>query len=226
MSNIELINQYYPDAVIRNFTDLDEKLKDYYDYIADYDPEPKEKLTPRSTSGDFRSTSRDIFYYISWLYDNNPKSVLDFGCGQSQWKKWFPNIFRVDVKDWAYTDIDLVVEIHKIYEFIEHRKQQFDCGMAINSIHFGNFENVIDNIHKCMSLVKPKGRFLFTINMKMILSYSKIIDTAHNTPISDVYFSKLVDMIKSTEYKILLLDIVMQANPGINGDIRFILERN
>jgi hypothetical protein len=80
MNHIELINPYYPGAPIKNFSELDEKLNQYYDYINDYDPVLPDWptiVTPRAGHGDFRSTSRDIFYYISWLYDNNPELILD-----------------------------------------------------------------------------------------------------------------------------------------------------
>ena len=115
-SDIELINPYYPNAPLKNFSDLDEKLNYYYDYISDYDPIPPNwpsGVTPRAKMGDFRATSRDIFYYISWLYDNNPESVIDYGCGECHWKKWFPNIFGVDLVAWNHSKMDLIIEPNK-----------------------------------------------------------------------------------------------------------------
>jgi hypothetical protein len=215
MNHIELINPYYSGVPIKNFGELDEKLNQYYDYISDFDPRPRGwpiNVTTRAQQGDFRSTARDIFYYISWLYDNNPESVIDFGCGECFWKKWFPNIFGVDIIKYPYSKMDLVIEPA---QFIAENQNKFNCGMALNSIHFGNLEKVTDNIHKCMTLIKSNGRFLFTINVTMI-------EGIQTTIINDLYSS-----IKNMPYNILLLDIPEQvAHHHINGTIRFILEKN
>jgi hypothetical protein len=222
MNHIELINPYYPGAHIKNFSELDEKLNQYYDYINDYDPVPRDWptiATPRAVHGDFRSTSRDIFYYISWLYDNNPESVIDFGCGECFWKKWFPNIFGVDITKRPYSKMDLV--IHPA-QFIANNQNKFNCGMALNSIHFYNLEKVTDNIRKCMTLIKSNGRFLFTINVSMIQDVSHFEEGWKTAITNDLY-----NNIKNMPYNILLLDIPKQEHrPYINGDIRFILEKD
>jgi hypothetical protein len=230
MSEIELINPYYSNAPLKNFSDLDEKLKYYYDYIGDYDAIPKGNLTPRAIKGDFRSTSRDIYYYISWLYDNNPKLVLDFFCGHSHWKKFFPNIYSVDIAEWNYSSIDCIIHENEINNFIETHNQYFDCGMAINGIHFGTFDQVKENITKCMSMIKSNGRFLFTLNMKVILSNNTGPNRFHSrsrVEVDTYYFLHFYEMLKQTEYKIILFDMCATKvqRPEINGDIRFILEK-
>ena len=228
MNNIELINPYYTNVPIKNFSDLDEKLNYYYDYISDYDPRPPHwprGVSPRALLGDFRSTSRDIFYYISWLYDNNPESVIDFGCGECYWKKWFPNIFGVDIDTKDYSKMDLVIDPD---QFIAENQNKFDCGMALNSIHFGNLSTVINNIHNCMMLIKPLGRFLFTINIRMLKMFSK--DSEEDMKTANI--DNLYKNIKNMPYNIVLLDVPkedVQLNGSIrllNGSIRFILEQN
>lgn len=232
MSQIKLINPYYPNVPLRNFDALDEQLNKYYDYIADYDATPPGPHTARAKFGDFRTTSRDIFYYISMLYDNNPNSVIDFGCGECFWKKWFPNIYGVDIKEWYGSKADLIVPLIELNSFLEGNKETFDCGMAINSIHFGTFSIVENNIHKCMSLIKKDGRFLFTINLRMVYQHMTGIFDNSKVDIGieiDKYRYDCYTMIQKTGYNIVMLDIpkLAQSNGinAINGDIRFILEK-
>lgn len=230
MSQIQLINPYHANIPLRNFANLDEQLNKYYDYISDYDPTPPGSHTPRAKLGDFRSTSRDIFYYISWLYDNKPNSVIDFGCGECFWKKWFPNMFGVDIKQWCGSQADLIIPIWQLSDFFASNKEKFDCGMAINSVHFGTFDVVENNIHKCMTLIKDNGRFLFTINLSIVYRHmTGIFDDIKSDIDIDKYKLDCYSMIQKTGYKILMLDMpkIGQANGinGINGDMRFVLEK-
>ncbi len=108
--------------------------------------------------------------------------------------------------------MDLIIEPA---QFIAENQNKFNCGMALNSIHFGNLEKVIDNIHKCMTLIKSNGRFLFTINVTMM-------EGIQTTIVNDLYTG-----IKNMPYNVLLLDIPEHvAHQHINGTIRFILEKN
>jgi len=225
IDDIELINPYHPNIQLKNFIDLDDKLNEWYDYIGDYNPDPPTGMnrSPRAIK-DFRSTSRDIYYYIDLLYDNNPKSVIDFGCGECLFKRWFPNIFGVDPTPWPFGKADVTTP--NITQFVKENKNKFDCGMALNSIHFGSFDEVRENINQCMTLIKSKGRFLFTVNIDSIIKFGKYDNSAEFVNTNSFYN----EVIKKLEYNILLLDVLDRKKityiPPLNGDIRFILEKD
>jgi hypothetical protein len=125
----------------------------------------------------------------------------------------------VDITKRPYSKMDLV--IHPA-QFIANNQNKFNCGMALNSIHFYNLEKVTDNIRKCMTLIKSNGRFLFTINVSMIQDVSHFEEGWKTAITNDLY-----NNIKNMPYNILLLDIPKQEHrPYINGDIRFILEKD
>lgn len=226
MNDIELINPYHSNIPIKNFSDLDERVNQYYDYIGDYDPRPPEftnELTPRARLGDFRSTTRDIFYYISWLYDNDPQSVIDYGCGTNTFKKWFPNIFGIDFMNWPFNETDLITP--DMNQFISEHQGAFDCGIAVNSTHFGNIDIVRENIIRCMTLIKPKGRFLFTINTLVVEQYS----AGSEYYMKEANVNGIYNLVKDIPYNVLLLDapeLEVSFLNGLNGNIRFILEKD
>lgn len=221
---MQLINEYTPDSVIRNFPNLDEALKKYYDLVIT-NFQPRSEITPRGYE-EFRITRRDIFYYISWLYDNNPASVLDWGCGDNVFSKWFPNIHAVDVTS-AWSMFNRPNELAVPETFYYKNIGKFDCGMALNSLHFNSWINVKQSIHSCMEMIKDKGRFLFTLNYSHIFHQDDTV-SYHDARVKmdDIVY----DMLINSEYKVILFDSLAYRNikrmgQYINGDARFILEK-
>lgn len=219
------LNEYYPESEIRNFPFLEQKLEDYYDFFIK-DDENISEITPRGFH-DYRVAFKEIYYYISWLYDNNPKSVIDVGAGNDLFKKWFPNIVSMDIHKTLNYDYNNWLD----HDFCVSHSEQFDCGMALNSLHFGTLEQIIKNINNAMSIIKENGRFLFTLNITHVTkdSYSPNALRLKDDDIQ-VILQSLVVKIKKLPYKLILMDIptftkAKRTLSHINGDIRFILEK-
>jgi hypothetical protein len=233
---MELINPYTPDVELRNFPFLEQQLINHYDFYVREESGGFHSnlkrvgsqinnftLTPRALF-EYKVGFKPIFYYISWLYDNNPKNVIDIGAGEAIFKKWFPNLISLDpwVVTKAYNNTHDYICMFDA-EFAKNHVEEFDCGMALNSLHFGGLITVIKNIHLAMSIIKPGGRFLFTLNLGVI--YPAFKRSVNALPIIEDFYNELLKY----SYKIILLDVPAVRNSfaysEVNGDIRFILEK-
>lgn len=221
-----LINPYTPDIILRNFPNLNTAIDHYYDIVYDTIPnEAFDLMTPRyRLEHGLKIGFRDIFYYIDLLYDNNPESVIDVGCGECIWKNWFPNIIGFDPVPSEWSKADFVDFFDETFS-LGHKKN-YTCGMALNSIHFIDWDYLPTQIRLAMDIVQDK--FLFTFNFNVI----------QHKPSED--FSELflifVNILKTMEYDIVLLDCPRQRGfpvdihvdkskqwSHINGTVRVIL---
>lgn len=99
------------------------------------------ELTARR--GDFRP-----YFIIDSLHDflenTNGTPVLDIGCGENNLQLFFPNVFGVDrtleADTFAFIDDPLFLEL-----------PQFEYGVAVNSLHWGNIH---DNIELALTKCK------------------------------------------------------------------------
>lgn len=226
---MKIINEYTSDKQIKNFPELENKIKEYYDLVISDLSNPI--MTPRGIF-EHRIAFKDIFYYIDFLYENNPQSVIDVGCGDNLFKKWFPNITGADVKNWTtFVEPDIIIDEN----FYRINKEKFDCGLALNSYHFHGFSNSLRNIENAMELIKTNGRFLFTINYEAFPNFRNGYDEKKSQT-SDLlkrylsYDEKIYDYFESSKYKIILFDPIVtrgyEINQNyINGNTRFILEK-
>lgn len=219
------INEYHPDVEIRNFPALEKELEKYYDVFIK--TEKIHHFTPRGRL-EFRIAHKEIFYYISWLYDDNPQNVIDIGSGEGVFRKWFPNIIHLQpgknifVKD----NIDIDTSFNK--DFVNDSLRKYDAGMALNSLHFGNIKILEENIHDAMKIIKLNSRFLFTINLDMIFT---------NYGYNEMKPMECLELLKSTiynlPYKKILFDCPYDRDKKYdmgmnqyNGSIRVILENS
>jgi SAM-dependent methyltransferase len=214
-----MINPYSPKIPFKNFTNLDVDLLTHYDRL--FDTTVDFEITPRY----FYETGlkigfRDIFYYIDQLYNTQPTSVVDVGCGECIWKKWFPNIIGFDPSINEFSQQDFVDYFDK--DFSKGHAQHYDCGMALNSIHFIDWADIPNQIDLAMNIVKKQ--FLFTFNFNKLQNKPTV-------PLAEliILFS---DILKSLNYEIALLDYPYLRGISerdlnnwsyVNGHVRFIL---
>lgn len=228
-----LIDNYFPKKPFRNFLDLDQKLNQYYDFLLDDVTEfDKLQLSPRFRfENGLKIGFRDIFYYIDRLYDNCPNSVIDVGCGECIWKNWFPNIIGFDPVEWPYGQKDFVDFFDK--EFSHSHQENWDCGMALNSLHFVSWSDLPQQINQAMNIIKPGGKFLFTFNFAMIDR-----STGRNDPLYTDQFDQkikvMASIIENSGYRPIVVDFptlrgieqnLTDQYAGINGHARFVLEK-
>jgi hypothetical protein len=173
-----------------------------------------------------------MFYYIDALYDNNPMSVIDVGCGECLWKDYFPHITGMDMDPSSYANHDIIAHFDK--DFSNSHTKEYDCGMALGSLHYCSFQELLENIDLAMNIVKD--RFLFTLNFDILGHESNELYLYQES--NDVHlYQKKVDMVNDTltsaPYNIVILDYPTQRgyslsdvldNGGVNGHVRFILE--
>lgn len=214
VTDIKKINPYYSEYKFRAVPDLDQRLKQDYDFVFDRNINFPFKLYPRLlTELGIKFVLRDIYYCIDLLYQDNPKTIIDVGCGICHWKKYFPNIYGIDI-EWIenYTLQDTKDLVDESFAIIN--KKKFDCGMMINVGRNLSLEDLVKQISLGMKLVNKK--FLFTLSYNginhVLLSIRKLLDQLP-------YHIIMFDYTDSID-----LDFTAQLDTFLNGNIKFILE--
>jgi hypothetical protein len=217
-----LINPYTPSCTFKNFPTLDDDLIKYYNRI--YHTVVDYHITPRYFyETGLKIAFRDIFYYIDSLYDDNPQSVIDVGCGECVWKKYFPNIVGVDPNTNEFSQQDFIDYFDN--EFSDGHTKQYDCGMALNSLHYISWNDISKQINLAMNIVNDK--FLFTFNFNMM----------QNVPLVHMIEKIKIfkEILQSTKYNLIMFDSplhrgITEENINnfayINGTVRFILQHS
>jgi len=156
------------------------------------------------------------------LYANDPQSVIDVGCGECVWKKWFPNIIGFDpnINEFSAQDFqDFFDE-----DFSKGHTEYWDNGMAVNSIHFISWNNINHQLDLAMNIVKK--RFLFTFNFDVMRDVPNLTMQQQVTE----FYQKLLH----SKYKLILFDAPVLRGISqnkiknfvyLNGTVRFILSK-
>jgi hypothetical protein len=218
--HVMMINPYSPSKIFTNFADLDARLQQHYDRV--FDTVVDYEISPRYfyESG-LKIGFRDVFYYIDQLYNTNPSCVIDVGCGECTWKKWFPNIIGFDPNHNEFSQQDFVDFFD--LDFSKGHTNWYDSGMALNSLHFVPWDYLPKQIELAMNIVKK--HFLFTFNFNMIKNVP-----AHSS--HENLIPKFDQLLQSLDYDIVLLDYpCLRGIPNnklshwahTNGHVRFIL---
>jgi hypothetical protein len=215
-----LINHYTPNIEFKNFPQLDQQITRHYDRL--YDTVLPFQLSPRYVfETGLRVGFRDVFYYIDRLYDHDPKTVIDVGCAECIWKKWFPHIVGFDPNTNEFSQQDFVDFFDA--EFSRGHAQAYDCGMALNSLHFINWSQVEERMAEAMHIVRD--RFLFTFNLRCLKQSPQINEAS----LIEQFYTRLQAM----PYNIIVFDAPLHRgltehevrnHEHLNGTVRFILE--
>ena len=213
------INPYYPEYKFRSVPDLDQQLQKDYDFIfhklidlpINYHPRLILELGKKIIF-------RDIYYSIDLLYENNPKSVVDIGCGLCHWKRYFPYIYGFDEKWYGDYGMQDATDFYD-FDFAILNKKKYDCGMAINVFDNLSLENFASLVHNTMQIVRDRFLFTFSYNKQIVL-----IDE----------FTKIKKLLDKMPYKIVMFDFLTNEISGrpvhavfeyfVNGNLKIILE--
>jgi len=204
MNEIELIQPYYPKAPFECFTDLDEKLSKHFDHV--YETSFPYTVSPRFfyQSG-MKFTLRDTYWYIDKLYKSNPSAIIDVGCGECEWKRWFPNITGVDISTNPWTMADIIAEVND--NFYKEHQGRYDCGMSLNSLFFcglGDWNLITKQIHSMMGLVKDQFLFSTSIGPTVVKNLPTELQLSSNF---NLLMRTVVDIISTQGYELVLLDL-------------------
>jgi len=112
--------------------------------------------------GEMWKPTTDQYQYSGWgivdlINNQNPKRVLDFGCGYNQFKGRIDNLVGIDpynnCADYMVDILDFNVE-----------PKSFDHIIVFGSLNFNSFEAIRIRFEKLLSLLTDGGRMYFRVN--------------------------------------------------------------
>lgn len=112
--------------------------------------------------GEIWKPQTDLYNYTGWnLVDEinklNPRKVLDVGCGYNQFKGRIQNLTGIDpYNNCADYQVD-------IFEFVDE-PNSYDVIMALGSINFNSYDDIVARMQKCVDLLAPNGKMFFRVN--------------------------------------------------------------
>jgi hypothetical protein len=169
------------------------------------DPAYKIPRTTLQEQGIFVCSS---FYYIGLLLETNPTVILDVGCGNNIFKKYIPQIIGLD-------PMCSEADIHEQFdnEFVSRHIGEYDCAMALQSIHHVSLLGFVDRINQFGKLIKPGGRGFFSTNLGILISrtepheFAKIFDLSRPVTIFD-YYCYIKKELEKLNYQIIAADVL------------------
>ena len=113
----------------------------------------KQHFDPKDWNGykSFNSypyTGKNLIEEINLL---DPDMVIDVGCGHNRFKGHIKGLIGFDQSDFPY--VDIVADI----DHISFRKECADVILCLGSVQFGDRANVIRQMQKITSWLKPGG---------------------------------------------------------------------
>ena len=112
--------------------------------------------------GEIWKPTTDQYQYSGWglvdlINKQDPKKVLDFGCGYNQFKGRINNLTGIDpynnCADYMVDILDFTVE-----------PESFDHIIVLGSLNFNSLEDIETRFKKLVSLLMPGGRMYFRAN--------------------------------------------------------------
>jgi hypothetical protein len=163
---------------------------------------------PRTVLRDQGICVYSSFYYIELLLETNPKIILDVGCGDNLLKKYVPQILGLD-------PMCAAADIHGYFndEFVEQHTGEYDCAMALQSIHHVSLLKFVDQINQFGKIIKPGGRGFFSTNLGRLVSrtepheFAKIFDLSRSVTIFD-YYCYIKKELEKLDYRIIAADVL------------------
>lgn len=112
--------------------------------------------------GEIWKPNTDRYNYTGWaladeINKQNPKNVLDVGCGYNQFKERIKNLVGID----PYNNCaDYMIDI---LEYVA-KPESHDIIMALGSINFGSDHDIDIRFAKCVELLAKGGKFYLRVN--------------------------------------------------------------
>ena len=109
-------------------------------------------------------------YYIQFLLEASPESILDIGCGENNFKKIYPNIIGMDADpDNPKSDVFDYFDDG----YVAGHQSMYDAVMTINTIHFSSIDSIKQRLLMISQLLKPGGRAFVSTNFETWLMYTE-----------------------------------------------------
>ena len=120
-----------------------------------------DRLYSRRFFGEIWKPRTDDYVYTGWslvdeIVAQNPRNVLDVGCGYHPFKGRIPNLVGIDPFN---NCADFMVDIleYTTYELHDHI-------IALGSINFNSRQDIEQRFGHCVSMLAPGGRFYLRAN--------------------------------------------------------------
>lgn len=104
--------------------------------------------------------SKSSLNLIDWLQELNPNLVLDVGCGTNPFKEHVRNVIGMDLAEYPEADLR-GMSAEAVYEAGIFQDECADVVMALGSINFGDWEDIVNQITICTKWCKPGGYMVF-----------------------------------------------------------------
>ena len=170
------------------------------------------------------------YYYIKFLMEKNPKTILDLGCGSNVFKPFLHGIVGMDA------DPDAAADIHDFFdeEYTQGHIHAYDSVISINAIHFSAIDTISKRLIWISKLVRPGGAAFVSFNLETWLMYSNlelIKKLFGDFPKFDDVINYVYDQILATKLHLVVMDwpclhITEHSTirDGLNGNIRLVID--
>lgn len=160
------------------------------------------------------------FYYLGYLHEINPVSIIDIGCGANLFKPFFKNLIGFDPCHSA-------ADITKYYNTVYETENKYDAAFAICSLHFVPIEKFSEQIHRLAKVIKPGGRGYITFNIDRIVEKSNGITFSEAAYYcnSEITKLKLKLIVVDQIYIPLQISADNEVGNSLEGNIRIVFEK-
>jgi len=108
---------------------------------------------------DFRRFKHSGFNLAKIINAQEPKNVLDLGCGRNLLKDRIKNLVGIDIVN---ESADLVCDIMELE--LEDDSDAFDIVLALGSINFGREKDILAMLKRVNELMVPSGKLYMRVN--------------------------------------------------------------
>jgi hypothetical protein len=172
------------------------------------------------------------FYYLQFLLDRNPSTIVDLGCGWNVFKRYIPNIVGIGAEapdsEFYFADKHDVVNA----TFVKNHANSFESVFAICSLHFHPLRMFAKVIGDFYSMLAPGGRGWLSINiMRMVeldLMFRKHAKNFYDSDAAKTQIESYCrDQLNTMSFiKFLVVDIDFALiDEAMDGNVRLVMEK-
>ena len=209
----EFRTQFAPTDIYKQITALADEIRRDKHVPINY------KLTPRRELW-IRTASVNPFYYLHYIFENNPNCVYDIGCGMNWFKLFYPTIHGIGEE--TIESGNFYGDEHGNFDtqWARAHENQLEGLFAINSLHFIRLGFLKQRVEQVISCLRKGARAYLTFSThaftEMYINY-----TAEQA----VMYIR-AELSKITGVLWIVVDIDDTADPDpLDGNIRLVLEK-
>jgi hypothetical protein len=184
--------------------------------------------TPRDFLKNYNILDATPYYYINFLLENFPNTVVDIGCGINYFKSHVPGLIGIDADPSSNYDIF----DHFDEDFSNGHRYSYDSLMSINTIHFSSVTSITKQLLLTAQLIKPGGRGFVSFNFETWLMHTdkeQVRLLFGNYPKFDDVVNYINDQILQTGLDFIVIDWPVlhitdnsTIRDDLNGNIRLV----